>query len=463
MRLLPLHGDPDGRLRPGVSLGVAFHQDAEPVQMEERGVPGLLLPDEQGEGGLRPFEMVSLMLEALDRLQDLFVEVGILLEVEFEFAGLEDHIRTPGQFRDHHPPGVAHRFGRDVFVRLRVLLDGADVHPPLVGERRLPDIGLVDAGRQVRHLVHVTRKLRQRGKALRRHAVEAHLQLQRREDRTEIGVAAPLPHPVDRPLHHRRARADRREGVGDRHVPVVVGVDSERLAHATGDLADDPLDVLRERSAVRVAQRDPVGPPLLRRLQGQEGVPGIGPVAVEEVLGVVDHLGQVRPEIRDRFADHPEVLLERRVDRLADVEIPALPEDAGPVGLHIDEAPEVRVLGRLPLLVTGRAERDDPARRESQAAGVREELEILGVGEWPSAFDVADAEGVQPAGDGQLVLQGQGDPHPLRPVAEGRVKDREAPSHVRSILPCRSGFRILRARREVVQGGNRDRRRIRTV
>ena len=91
--------------------------------------------------------------------------------------------------------------------------------------------------------------------------VEAHLELQRGQDRGQVGVAAALAVAVDGALHQRRARFDRGERVGDRAAGVVVGVDAdpgpvaERLDHGRGRLGDEG----RQAAAVGVAERDVLG------------------------------------------------------------------------------------------------------------------------------------------------------------------------------------------------------------
>ena len=56
-------------------------------------------------------------------------------------------------------------------------------------------------------------------------------------------------------------------------------------------------------------------------------------------------------------------------------------------------------------------------------------LEVLGiflVRGRVAAFDIVEAQAIEPLGDGQLVLQGEADAFGLRAVAEGRVVDLDA-------------------------------------
>ena len=92
-----------------------------------------------------------------------------------------------------------------------------------------------------------------------RDRLDAHLQRQVRDDRREVAVAGALAVAVDRALHLRRAAAHARDRVGDTGAAVVVEVhrDADVVTEVGDDLADDALDLVRQRAAVRVAQHEP--------------------------------------------------------------------------------------------------------------------------------------------------------------------------------------------------------------
>ena len=139
------------------------------------------------------------------------------------------------------------RLGRHVLVGRGLLHDRGGVDAGLGGERALADIGRVAVGRAVEHLVERVRGMREALELLVRHAdVEAvgefRLELQRRDDRDEIGVAAALAEPVERALDLARAGAHRGERIRHRLLGVVVGVDADMVAGDRLDhLADDRL------------------------------------------------------------------------------------------------------------------------------------------------------------------------------------------------------------------------------
>jgi hypothetical protein len=180
------------------------------------------------------------------------------------------------------------------------------VHARLVGEGVAPDVGPVGVRRHVAELVEVVRGWGQAGQLLGADHLEAHLQLQRGQDRGQVGVAAALAIAVDAALHEAGAGFDRGERVGDRALGIVVGVDAdldrvaETGAHGRRRLADEG----RQAAAVGVAEGDVLGPGLGRRPHTLERVCGVVAVAVEEVLGVEDRPLAPGAEEGDRVGDH---------------------------------------------------------------------------------------------------------------------------------------------------------------
>src|SRR5437660_491648 len=83
----------------------------------------------------------------------------------------------------------------------------------------------------------------------------------------------------------------------------------------------------RKGAAVRVAQADDGCPGSLGLLERLRGVLGIGPVAVEKVLRVVEYFAPGRLAVGHRVRDHPQVFFERCAEHFADVQIPGLADD----------------------------------------------------------------------------------------------------------------------------------------
>ena len=104
--------------------------------------------------------------------------------------------------------------------------------PALVGEGVAADVGLVGVRSQVAELVDEVGGLGQARELRGRDHFEAHLQLQCRQDRDEVGVAAALAVAVDRALYKTGALAYRRQRVGDAALGVVVDMDADLDLHA---------------------------------------------------------------------------------------------------------------------------------------------------------------------------------------------------------------------------------------
>ncbi len=347
-----------------------------------------------------------------------------MTDVDPELLRLEGDVALPGEVGDDDPLVVSHPFRLDVLVGLRVLGDGAHMDAPLVGEGAPADEGAKRDRPDVRDFAHVVREVRQLPQRCHRDARPVHLELEVRDDGGQIGVPAPLAVAVDRSLDHRHARLNGRDGVGHGETAVVVGVDAEAFG---GDdlrhLLHGRRQIVGERSAVRVAQDDPVRPGGKGRLQGREGVGGVSPVPVEEMLRVEDHLLAPSLQKGDRVADDCEVFLEGDPEDLGDVEVPALPEDGDGGCFRLEEGLEVpAVFGAEPRFA-GAPEGGQPGVTEGDFLRHLEEAGVLGVGARPSPLDVVESHLVKPPGDPQLLLGREIDVFPLRAVPQGRVVD----------------------------------------
>src|SRR5205823_2020390 len=159
---------------------------------------------------------------------------------------------------------------------------------------------------------------------------------------------------------------------------------------------------------------------------------GVALVAVEEVLGVEQHLEPGAAQVLDRVGHHGDGLFERGLQRFGDVVVPALADDAHRSGARFDEVTEGVVGVDLAELAPGRPERHQPAGVEVElGCGAAEELVVLGVGARPTAFDVVHAQPVELLGDAQLVVDGERDALELAAVAQGRVEDLDGSRYVR--------------------------------
>ena len=145
----------------------------------------------------------------------------------------------------------------------------------------------------------------------------------------------------------------RGDGVGDRHLRVVVGVDAPGHAGCARvglerppGVGEDGHHLVGQRAAVGVAQDQRPGARLAR---GPQRVQRIGPVrlvAVEVVLRVVDHLPAALGQERHGLRHHVQVLRRRGAQHLGHVQQPALAEDRDHGGLGRRQLAQVRVVAR---------------------------------------------------------------------------------------------------------------------
>ena len=167
-------------------------------------------------------------------------------------------------------------------------LTPATCMPALVREGVLAHVGLVRIRLQVEHLRDQVRRL---GQPLqRRQARVAQLELQVRDDRDQVRVAAALAVAVHGPLDHHGALGDRRRAYWRPRTRrrCGCGCPAPRPAARAARRTDRGGHLVRQRGAVGVAHRQVLGARLQRGASGTPSRTRVVEVPVEEVLGVVD-------------------------------------------------------------------------------------------------------------------------------------------------------------------------------
>ena len=124
--------------------------------------------------------------------------------------------------------------------------------------RRVRHTALNLFGLHVADLVDQVRGVGEVLEAFGRDALEAHLQLEVRKDRDQVGVAGALAVAVDGALHVGRARLDRGQRVRDADSGIVVRMDSDDdvSPKRLDTSAVAAADLRRQARAVGVAERD---------------------------------------------------------------------------------------------------------------------------------------------------------------------------------------------------------------
>ena len=197
-----------------------------------------------------------------------------------------------------------------------------------------------------------------------------------------------------------------------------------RACVRAADGGDDVAEFVRHHAAVGVAQRDQVGAGLHGRPDHFQGVVRVGPVAVEEVLGVEEDPLPVLAQVGDRVRDHREVLLQRGPQGEKDVPVVTLGDKGHDRRARFAQRGDQGVVGRLHAGPAGRAERGELRVLEVQFGdGAAEELGVLRDRAGPAALDEPDTELVQLPRDDELVGHAEVQALLLRAVSQGRVVD----------------------------------------
>ena len=295
-----------------------------------------------------------------------------------------------------------------MLVGLRRLQDGGGVDTGLGRERGGADIGRLAVGRPVQDLVEGVRDVRERLQSGRRNSCleplrEGRLQQQRRDDRGQVGIAAALADAVQRALDLARAGAHCGERVGNRLAGIVVGMDADPLAREARDHgAHDPLHLVGQRAAVRVAKHDPASAGVKRDLDAGERVVGIGLVAVEKVLAVEHRLPTGGGRRGDRLGDRIQVLLVGAAERQPHMEVPGLADEADRVGIGLEEVLQAGVVGDRAAGALHHAEGGEFCAARPLPF---KERGVGRIGAGIAALDIVDPELVEHLRDENLVLQ----------------------------------------------------------
>ena len=318
------------------------------------------------------------------------------------------------------------------------------MQPGLVRERAQPDVRLVGVRRDVRDLADRVRDPAHLPDPVAVEDAKALLELEAGHHAEQVRVARALAVPVRGALHVADPGLDGDQRVGDAAAGVVVAVDAEPRLGGERHLPHDVAELARQHAAVGVAQRDHVRAGLRSGADAFKRIGRVGPVAVEEVLGVEEHPLALGAQVPHGVGDHRQVLVERGAQRELDVPVVALGHQRDDRRARLAQRRDLRVVGRLDAGLAGRAERGERGVPQVEL-GLRaaEELGVLRDRARPAALDEPDAEPVEVPGDHQLVGNREVQALLLSAVAQGCVVHVElVVGHGRCpFLPCGLGPR----------------------
>ena len=184
-------------------------------------------------------------------------------------------------------------------------------------------------------------------------------------------------------------------------------MDAQPRLRSVEDIRHDVGEAVGQHAAVGVAQDDDIGSGSSGSPNDLDGVGRVGAVPVEEVLGVQEDPPPLSGQVRDRVADHHQVLFESRPKRFAHMSHVAFGNEADDRRLGLTQRRHLRVVGRHRVRTPGRAEGGERRMLKVQLGLCPpKELLILRVGARPPPFDEPDPQVVEVACDRQLVVNG---------------------------------------------------------
>jgi len=208
-----------------------------------------------------------------------------------------------------------------------------------------------------------------------------------------------------------------------------VGVDADvGLGKAGSDGADGGGDLGGEATAIGIAEDEVVGSCFGGGFESAEGVIGIGGVAIEEVFRVIDDFASLFFEDGDGVGDHAKVFDWGGAKDFFDVKEPTFSEDGDDGGFCLEEEADLGIGGGVDVGSAGGAEGGEFGGTPVEFSGLGEEVPILVVGTWPTAFDVVESVGGEALGEAKFIGEGEVDPFALGTIAQGGVVQGESGS-----------------------------------
>ena len=153
-----------------------------------------------------------------------------------------------------------------------------------------------------------------------------------------------------------------------------MGVDADDAVESPSNIFDDLGKEGCERASIGIAEAEDVGAGVFGGFESAESEVAIVDVAVEEVLGVVDHFFAVVLQVTDRLGDDGEVFVFGDAEGAGNVEVPTLAEDGDARGSGIDQLTDVPVFLDGVLRKARRTKRRELCMLQLQAARLFEEL-----------------------------------------------------------------------------------------
>ena len=179
------------------------------------------------ERSLSHVELVTLLFQLLNFRDNLTAVIAIGVEHDTEFPGLIFDIAFAGHIRNQNPSFIADQGRIHVLVSLGGFHNGTHVDAAFVGKGTLAHKRSIFYGYLIRCFTDIARKGFEFFKIVAGNTGPFHFQIQDRNNRSQIRIAAPLSIAVDRALNHDGTRMHGGYRVGHRQSAVIVGMNAQ--------------------------------------------------------------------------------------------------------------------------------------------------------------------------------------------------------------------------------------------
>ena len=185
----------------------------------------------------------------------------------------------------------------------------------------------------------------------------------------------------------------------------------------TLDRLDDFRNLMRQGAAVCVAERQALGPALNRLFKGSECILRTCLEAVKEMLGIVNQIFYVRPEIPERVLNDDKVVLKTDTQGIGDMHVPGLAENSNTGCFRIKKGLQVGIgLSRI-LEIPGAAERGEAGMLQVVIPDLTEELNRARIGPGPPSFNIINTKLVKLQSNFDLVFNRKIEVFSLGPIS----------------------------------------------
>ncbi|MNZ65006.1 hypothetical protein D3C78_831870 [compost metagenome] len=226
------------------------------------------------------------MLELLDLVHDelRFFIVGV--DVQTELLGFGDDVALSGKLGDQNTLLIPDKLRLNMLVGFGVLHNGGYMNATFVSEGCIAHICLTNRHMHICDFAYVTGCSRQTGELVLRQHVIVKLDLQVRNDRAEVGIAAAFSIAVNGALYLTGAGLNGCQGVCYGQLAVIMRMNTDRSTKLVINSRHDFMNFSGHRAAVRIAEHEPVRSSLLGFFQYGQSIFRVVLVAVEEMLSI---------------------------------------------------------------------------------------------------------------------------------------------------------------------------------